>query len=212
MGPTPKCHFVLGFPSWIVKFLKLGLPWILGPIILCANLRLRWSLKQSCSLRQELSIDIRHITCIKGNQGDYWLLVVKSQIDNLTPDLSFGHNLCFKCPNGSCEFILNIYVSKAFQWYNPMSFDPCNYPLNIWEFIEISTPKVGVHFGSVEVHSLTFSYTTGSMKCDSRTSPLTHTFTSPCLNHKPKTRVVTNGVFQCDSHNKWNWLHPKWNQ
>jgi hypothetical protein len=32
------------------------------------------------------------------NHGDSRLLVVKSQINNF-PDLSFGHNLCFKYPN-----------------------------------------------------------------------------------------------------------------
>ncbi len=27
----------------------------------------------------------------------------------------FFHNLCFRCPNGSCEPILDIYVPRAFQ-------------------------------------------------------------------------------------------------
>jgi len=48
------------------------------------------------------------------NQGDSWLLVIESQIGNLTPSLYFGYNLYFKYPNGSC---LNIYVSKKIQWY-----------------------------------------------------------------------------------------------
>jgi hypothetical protein len=39
----------------------------------------------------------------------------EKQIDNLTLELSFGHNLCFKCPNGSCESILDFYVLRAFQ-------------------------------------------------------------------------------------------------
>jgi hypothetical protein len=80
-----------------------------------------------------------------------WLLVVDSQIDNLTFDPSFGHNLCFKYPNGSCEPILDIYVSRAFYWYkelfNPMGFDPCNRPLNIWKSIKTPAPKVGAHLG-----------------------------------------------------------------
>ncbi len=54
-----------------------------------------------------------HATCTQGNQGDSQLLIVESQIDNLTPSLSFGHNLCFKCPNGSCKPILDIYVSTC---------------------------------------------------------------------------------------------------
>ncbi len=41
------------------------------------------------------------------------------------------------------------------------------------------------------VHSFTFSYTFGNMKCDSWASFLARTFASPCLGHKPKVRVVT---------------------
>jgi hypothetical protein len=37
------------------------------------------------------------------NPGDSQLLVVRSQISSLILDLSFGHNLCFKYPNGSCK-------------------------------------------------------------------------------------------------------------
>jgi hypothetical protein len=94
---------------------------------------------------------MRHATCMQGNQGDSWHLVVESQIHNSTPDPSFGHNLCFKYPNGSCKPIVDIYVPRAFQWYkeifNPMCFDPCNCSLKIWESIKTPTPKVGVHLG-----------------------------------------------------------------
>jgi hypothetical protein len=90
-----------------------------------------------------------HTTYTQGNQGNSLLLVVKSQIGNLTPDLSFGHNLCFKYPKGPCEPILDIYVSKNFQWYNfffnVMSFVPYNCPLKIRESIVSPTPKVGAH-------------------------------------------------------------------
>jgi hypothetical protein len=79
----------------------------------------------------------------------------------LTLDISFGHNLCFKYPNGSWEPILDIQVPRAFQWYkdlfNPMGFDPCNWSLKIWKSIgtpcrnptlakcedETHSPKVG---------------------------------------------------------------------
>jgi len=73
---------------------------------------------------------------------------------NLTPDLSFGYNLCVKCPNGSCKLILNIYVPKDFQWYkelfNRIGFDPCSCSLKI--------PKVGAHlrvWRFIPSHSLT---------------------------------------------------------
>jgi hypothetical protein len=43
--------------------------------------------------------------------------MVGSQISNLTPSLSFCHNLCCRCPNGSCDHIFDIYTLIAFQWY-----------------------------------------------------------------------------------------------
>jgi hypothetical protein len=45
--------------------------------------------------------------------------------------------------------------------------------------------------GSVKVHSLTFSYTLGSVRCDSRASLLDRTLISPCLGHEPKAKVAT---------------------
>jgi hypothetical protein len=69
----------------------------------------------------------------------------------LTPGPSFGHNLCFKCPNGSCKPILNIYISKILQWYkellNPMGFGSWNCSIKIRESIETLTPKMGIHLG-----------------------------------------------------------------
>ncbi len=103
-----------------------------------------------------------HTTCTQGNWGDSQLLMVWSQIANLTPNLSFSHNFCFKCPNGSCKPILDIYVLIAFQWYKeifgPMCFDPCNCSLKIQKSITTLTPKVGVHlgmWGSISSHSPT---------------------------------------------------------
>jgi hypothetical protein len=71
--------------------------------------------------------------------------------------------LCFKCPNGSCEPILDIYVPKVFQWYkyffNPMGFDPYNRSLKFgsplglqfskWEF----TWECGGSFSHTFSHS-----------------------------------------------------------
>jgi hypothetical protein len=92
------------------------------------------------------------------NQVESRLLVVRSQIANLTPGLSFGHNLCFKCPNGQCKTILDIYVSISFQWYlkifKKMGFDPCNCAVKIREFIWNSNPEHGSSLRSVRVHSL----------------------------------------------------------
>ncbi len=87
--------------------------------------------------------------------------MVGSQIVNLTCNLSFGHNLCFRCPNGSCKPILDIYILIAFQSYkelfNPLSFDPCNRFLNIQKSSGIPTPNVRVPlgvWGSIPSHSL----------------------------------------------------------
>jgi len=135
----------------VLKFPNLGLAQLWEPIILCEDLWLKWGLKPSFSPCQELSNGMWHATYTQGNWGDSWLLVVKNQIVNLTPNPSFGHNLCFECPNGSCKPILNIYILRDFQWYvecfNPMSFDPCNHSLKIWKSIWTPTPKMGVHLG-----------------------------------------------------------------
>ncbi len=121
--------------------------------------------------------------------------MVGSQIDKLILNLSFGHNLCFKCPNGSCNPISDIYITKAFQWYkelfNSMSFDPCNCSLKIQESIGTPTPKVGAHlevWRFIFSHSLTLS---GVRNMIPGLSLLTHTFTSPCFGHEPKVRVTT---------------------
>ncbi len=113
------------------------------------DLRLKWSMKQCCSPNRELSNGMSHATCVKGNWGDSRLLVVGSQTTNLTPGPSFGHNLFFRCPNGSCEPILDFYVSISFQWYEkclkPLGFDLCNPSLNIWESNGTPTHNMGVH-------------------------------------------------------------------
>ncbi len=132
-------------------FLKLEFSQLWGPITFSANLRLRWGLKQSCSPHQDLSNSMSQATWTQGNRGDSRLLVVGSQIVNSIPDPSFGHNLCFKCPNGSCEPISDIVVPSVFQWYkelfNPIRFDPCNHILKIRESIGTPTPKMRVHLG-----------------------------------------------------------------
>jgi len=131
-----------------------------------------------------------HATCTQGNRGDSRLLVIKSQIDNLTPGLSFGHNLCFKCPNGSCEPILNIYVPRAFQWYkkifNPMGCDPLQSFSKYSKIHHDSNSQHGSSLGNVRVHSLTFSYTSGSMKCDSHAPSWFATLQASALVSNPR--------------------------
>jgi hypothetical protein len=63
--------------------------------------------------------------------------VVGCKTASLTPDPSFAHNLGCRCPNDSCEAILDIYTSRTFQRYkehiNARCFDPCNRLLNFRE-------------------------------------------------------------------------------
>jgi hypothetical protein len=126
--------------------------------------------------------------------------MVESQIANLTSNLSFDHNLCFKCSNGMCETISDILVPRAFEWYkecfNPMSFNPCNYSLKIQKSIETPTPKVEAHLG---VCGFIPSHPLGNMKCDFQISFLACTFASPCLKCKPKVRVTTMFMYSA----KW---------
>jgi len=164
MGPAPKCHFVSGLPSGSPEIPKIGTPVTLEAHNFMWRPSIKVRSKSNCSPCQDFSNDMWHATYTQGNQRDSWLLVVKNQIANLTPGLSFGHNLCFNYPNGSCEPILNIYISKTFQWYkklfNQMGFDPCNCFLKIQESIETLIPKVGTHLGMwgfIPSHSFTLS-------------------------------------------------------
>jgi hypothetical protein len=65
---------------------------------------------------------------------------------------------------GHASSFLSIYVLKKFQCYkelfNPMSFDPYNHLLKIWESIGTLTLKVGVHlevWRFIPSHSLALS-------------------------------------------------------
>jgi hypothetical protein len=90
--------------------------------------------------------------------------MVRNQIANLTFDLSFGHILYVKCPNGSCKPNFDIYVLRALRRYkellNSMRFDPCNHFLKIQKSTGTLIPKVGAHlgvWGFIPSHSLALS-------------------------------------------------------
>jgi hypothetical protein len=180
----------------VPKFPKLGLSQLWGAHTLCADLRLKCDLKQSCSPCRKLFNGMWHATCTQGNQGDSGLLVDRIQIGNLTPSPSFGHNLCFKCLNGSCEPILDIYIPRTSQQFkelfNPIDFDSCNRSLKIRD----SNSQSGSSLGSVKVHSLALSYIPRSMKCESQASLLACTLVSPCLGRERKARVATGKLIR----------------
>ncbi len=105
-----------GFLSWdsrreVLKLSRLGFSQLCEAIASCSDLWLKWGLKQTCSSCRKLFNSLLHATCTHGSRVDSQLFMVGSQTANLTPNLSFCHNLCYKCPNGSCEPILNIYTS-----------------------------------------------------------------------------------------------------
>jgi hypothetical protein len=197
--PLHEAHIQMTFcpetRKWEFQNSQLGLPRLWGPISLCEKLWLKWGQQQSYSPCRRLFNNMSHDTWTWGNLGDSWLLMVENQIANLTLDHSFGPNLHFRCPNGSCEPILDIFIPKSFQWYkelfNALSFDPYDRLLKIQESTGTPTPKVETPFGSVRVHPLTLSYTPKSMRCDSQASLLACNLASPYLGRKPKARVTT---------------------
>ncbi len=189
-GPHPNAFLSRDSHLGIPKLPKLGLLQLWGPITLCADLGLRWGLKQSCSPRREFFNDMLHAICTQRNWVDSRLLLVGSQIGNLTLDPSFGHNLCFRCPNGQCEPILDVYVLKAFQWYkeclNPLRFDPWNFPLKIQESTGTPILKMELPWGCEGsfLHTLSQSLWLPA-------SLLARNLANPCLGHEPKAKVAT---------------------
>jgi hypothetical protein len=120
--------------------------------------------------------------------------MVKSQIDILTFDPCFDHNLCCKYSNGSCKPILDIYISRIFQWYkkkfNPMNFYPSNHSIKIWKSIGILTHKVGVHLGMCGlIPSHSFALLGMWMRLPGCT--FNPHLSMLCLDHEPKIRVMT---------------------
>jgi len=198
----------------VPKVRQMGLPQLWSPITLQADLSLWCGLKQSCSSCRKLFNSMSQALCSQVNQVDSQLFLVGNQTDNLIPALSFGHNLCFKCPNEQCEPILDIYTLKIFQCHRerrePLRFDPWNRSLKFRESTGTPSPKMGVALGMwgfTPSYSLTLSYTLGNMWCDSRASswpaplwPLClesralswlATLQPLCPNREPKARVVT---------------------
>jgi hypothetical protein len=71
-------------------------------------------LNQSCSSHRELSNVVSHSSGRRREKVDSRLLEIGSQTTSLTPGPSFAHNLGCRCPNGQCEAIFDIYVSRPF--------------------------------------------------------------------------------------------------
>ncbi len=196
-GSHPNGFLSRDYQVGVPKFQQLGLPWLWGCITSCEDLRLQWGLKKSYRPHWELSNGMSHVSYTQGNPVDSWLLLVGSQIANLTPSLSFGHNLCCRCSNRQGEPILDMYSSIAFQWYKEllkaMGFDPCNHALKVRESIWDSNSQHGSSLGSVRVHSLTLFALPGACEMTPRCPSWPATFQPPCLGCEPKARVATLG-------------------
>jgi hypothetical protein len=102
MRPTSKWFFVPGFPKVNLETTKVRTPATLRGYNSCLDLRLGWGLQQSCSFFQELSNSMSHATCTHrvGSIPDVLWFGLGFRVCNLTPDISFCHNLCYKYPNG----------------------------------------------------------------------------------------------------------------
>jgi len=128
-----------------------GLSGLYEFITFCSDLRLGWGLKQTCSSRWELSNNVLHSLCTHQGRVDSWLLMVESQTTSLTPGPSFCHNLCCRCPNGSCKTIFDIYTSINFNDMKKSSMQGVLTPaIELWSFKSpggLPSP----HFGSVNV-------------------------------------------------------------
>jgi hypothetical protein len=148
---TSKWHFVSALPNGSPEIAKIGTLATLGPHNFVCRPLIEMGSKECYSPCQELSNGMLQAIYTQGNQVTLRLLMVGNQTANLIPDPSFDHKLWFRCPNGSCEPILDTYVPRAFQQYRELlkllSLGPCNHPLKIQESTGISSPKVGVTLG-----------------------------------------------------------------
>jgi hypothetical protein len=117
LHPHPNGFYSRDSQGGVPKLSQFGLLRLWELITPGSNLGLEWGLKQTCSSSQELSNSVSHSIYTHCDWVDSRLFVVGSQIANLTPGPSFEHNLCCRCPNGSCEAIFDIYTSRPSQRY-----------------------------------------------------------------------------------------------
>jgi hypothetical protein len=121
----------------VPKLSRVGVSGLWTTITSRPDLRSKQGLNQSCSSPQYLSNTMSHYVNGRREEVDSRLLMVGSQTASLTPGLSFAHNLGWRCPNGTCKAILDIYNSRPFHWhkehFNARCFDPWTRALNFRE-------------------------------------------------------------------------------
>jgi hypothetical protein len=115
--------------SGVLKLSQVGVPGLWSNITPRSDLRSGRGLNQSCSPQRELFNAMLHSQSARRERVDSQLLVVGSQIANLTPDPSFAHNLGGRCPNDQCKAVFDICASRPFQRHqerlNARCFGPC---------------------------------------------------------------------------------------
>ncbi len=113
--PRPSAFLSRDSQSAVPKLSWFGFMGLWAIITSHPNLRPGRGLNQTCSSPRELSNAMLNSSIARRDRVDSRLFVVGSQIASLTPGPSFAHNLSCKCPNDSCEVILDIYTSRPFQ-------------------------------------------------------------------------------------------------
>ncbi len=152
----PNDFFSRDSQGGVPKLSRFGLLGLWASITSRPELGSGRGFNQSCSSCRELFNAMPHSRCSHREKVDSRLLVVGSQIASLTPGLSFAHNLGCRCPNGSCEAILDIYTSRPFQWHKEHSnagrFDPWTRALSFRESRKTPTS----HFWECGLHPHTY--------------------------------------------------------
>ncbi len=136
----PHLH-LNGFYSKLSWFRHLGLWELITP---GSDLGLGWRLKQTCISLQELSNCVSHFSCTHRDRVNCWLFVVGSQIVSLTLGFSFDHNLCCRCPNGSCKANFDIYTFNSIK--NASGWDVLTSTIELWScgsLEELQVPTFG---------------------------------------------------------------------
>jgi hypothetical protein len=83
---------------------------------------------------------------------DSRLFVVGSHSASLTLGPSFAHNLCWRCPNGSCEVIFDIHTSRPFQRCKEQLKERC-FAFCYWVLkLQESWRTPNFHFWECEFH------------------------------------------------------------
>ncbi len=178
----------------VSKFSHLGFSQLWGPITLHKNLQLKWGLKQSYNLHQKLSNSMSHATYTWGNQGNFWLLVVRNQISNwllafllaitCASNVEMDHASPFQ--TFMSEDLSNGIKTSSIHWFLTLRItlwnlgNPPRLQLSKWELpweCEDLFPHTLLHSRKHEMWLPSFL--------------LVRPLTSPCVDCEPKARVAT---------------------